>query len=117
MAEHKIEGSRLPPIGWFFVIVVSLTIVGSLLFTIYGDASNPDRWKDLAISFIQSCFVASFICYFTSGRGPNGEVPAEIREQMAERSILASQRGIPWYIAPALWVPVWMLSLIWYFAG
>ena len=117
MSEQKIDSSRLPPIAWFLVIVVGIGTAGSILFTIFGDSSNPGRWKDLAISLIQACFVASLICYFNSGRGSNGEVPDELRARMAERSIQASQIGIPWYISPVLWIPVWMLSLIWYFAG
>ena len=117
MSESRIERSRLPPVAWFFIIVIGLFTILNLALSIYEGFSDPIAWKDLALSLVQSCFVASLVCYFSSGRGIDGEVPDEVRDRAIDRVVRASQKGIPWYIAPVVWVPVSMLSIIWYFAG
>jgi len=117
MSESRVERSQLPPVAWFFILVFGFLGITAVALQIYGAFSDPDVWKDLLVSLMQCCFVASLICYFNADRGTNGEVPREIRDRTADRSARASQKGIPWYIAPVLWVPVSMLSAIWYFSG
>jgi len=117
MAETRIERSQLPPVAWFIILVLGFSVFAAIVLRIYGSFSDPDGWKDLAISLIQSCFVASLITYFNAGRGANGEVPSAIRDRAVDKSAQARQRGIPWYTAPVLWVPISMLSIIWYFPG
>ena len=109
------ERTHLPPIAWFLILIVVFSGVMSTVYSIYEGFSNPEAWKDLAILLIQSCFIASIVCYFNSGRGKDGEVPSEIRDRVTERSTQARRKGIPWYIAPVVWVPISMLSVIWYF--
>ena len=117
MSESRVERSQLPPVAWFFILVFGFLGATAVVLRISGAFSDPDVWKDLVVSLVQCCFVASLVCYFSAGRVTESGVSREIRDRAADRAALASHKGIPWYIAPVFWVPISMLSIIWYFPG
>jgi len=118
MAESEEERRRLPPIAWFMILVLGFCVAGFLVATVFFQVPKALSSKEAFLLIVQSATLSSvFIIYLNRGPDLRRDVPVEVRQRMTEKSIQASQSGIPWYIAPVLWIPISMLSLIWYFSS
>ena len=74
MVDSRIERSRLPPVAWFMILVISLFFVLTLVLSAYEGLLDPEAWKSLILTLVQSCFIASLICCFNSGRSMDSEM-------------------------------------------
>ena len=112
MAQSKIRRSGDPPIGSFIVSVLAFSLVISFLIAIYERFSMSFSWSGLVLIFSYSCFMASITYYIDLPRNIHREVPSTARKRTIQRAIQDGEKGIPWYVAPILWIPVSMLATI-----
>ena len=114
--QSQIERNRIPPIGWYIILVLGFFFVLSVSFMIYRGLARFDPWQDLFPVIAQFVAIVSIILYFNRRGNFEDEVASETRDKMNQKAIRASGKGVPWYVAPVLWIPVSMLATIWYFA-
>ena len=74
-------------------------------------------WSGLVLIFSYSGFMASVTYYIDLPRNIHREVPSAAKRRIIQTAIRDGEIGVPWYIAPVVWIPVSMLTTIWYFAN
>lgn len=104
------EPDDRPSLRWTLLGTQGAALLAILSFCLVEAGVGFAQLKELTLV----AGIAGTVGAILSARNNHNQITLEKRDQALERSIRQSSTGIPWYVAPVLWIPTLMLLVIWY---